>query len=72
VLAGEQAPPIYDQEADPDGPDGGFELAEGARLRDALATWRAEIARARELCADRGRTCSGSASTAPSASSAGP
>jgi Protein of unknown function (DUF664) len=27
VLAGEQAPPIYDPRADPDGPDGGFELA---------------------------------------------
>ena len=32
VLAGEQAPPIYDPQADPDGPDGGFELAEGATL----------------------------------------
>jgi uncharacterized damage-inducible protein DinB len=53
VLAGEQAPPIYDPGADPDGPDGGFELAEGATLRDALATWRAEIARAREHCAGR-------------------
>ena len=27
VLAGEQAPPIYDPQADPNGPDGGFELA---------------------------------------------
>src|SRR5258708_39388567 len=45
VLAGEQAPPIYDPQADPHGPDGGFELAEGATLRDALATWRAETAR---------------------------
>ena len=53
VLAGEQVPPIYDPQADPDGPDGGFELAEGASLRDALATWRAEIARAREHCAAR-------------------
>ena len=41
VLAGEQAPPIYDPQADPRSPDGGFELAEGATLRDALATWRA-------------------------------
>jgi uncharacterized damage-inducible protein DinB len=53
VLAGEQAPPIYDPQADPDGPDGGFELAEGATLRDALATWRAEISRARGHCAER-------------------
>ena len=53
VLAGEQAPPIYDPQADPHGPDGGFELAEGATLRDALATWRAEITCAREHCASR-------------------
>jgi uncharacterized damage-inducible protein DinB len=53
VLAGEPAPPIYDPQADPDGPDGGFELAEGATLRDALATWRAEIAWAGKLCAER-------------------
>jgi uncharacterized damage-inducible protein DinB len=53
VFAGEQAPPIYDPQADPRGPDGGFELAEGSTLRDALATWRAEIARAREHCAGR-------------------
>jgi uncharacterized damage-inducible protein DinB len=53
VLAGEQAPPIYDPQADPDGPDGGFDLAEGATLHDALATWRAEIAYARKHCAER-------------------
>ena len=53
VLAGEQAPPIYDPRADPDGPDGGFDLAEGATLADALATWEAEIARARKHCAGR-------------------
>jgi uncharacterized damage-inducible protein DinB len=51
VFAGEQAPPIYDPLADPDGPDGGFELAEGATLGDALATWQAEIAAARKRCA---------------------
>ena len=53
VLAGEQAPPIYDPQADPRGPDGGFELAEGATLRDALTTWRREITRARGHCAGR-------------------
>jgi Protein of unknown function (DUF664) len=53
VLAGEQAPPIYDPQADPDGPDGGFELAEGASLSEALVTWRAEIASARKHCAGR-------------------
>jgi uncharacterized damage-inducible protein DinB len=60
VLAGEQAPPIYDPQADPDGPDGGFDVAEGATLGGALSVWRAEIARAQEQCdaralADTGR-----------------
>ncbi|MGC0416141.1 DinB family protein [Embleya sp. AB8] len=50
VLAGEQVPPIYGTQTDPRGPDGGFELAEGATLRDALTTWHAEIARARTYC----------------------
>jgi uncharacterized damage-inducible protein DinB len=53
VLAGEQALPIYDPQADPRGPDGGFDLAAGATLRDALATWRAEIDCARKHCAGR-------------------
>jgi uncharacterized damage-inducible protein DinB len=53
VLAGEQAPPIYDPQADPGGPDGGFDLAADSTLAAALATWRAEIARAREHCAAR-------------------
>jgi uncharacterized damage-inducible protein DinB len=59
VLAGEPAPPIYDPQADPAGPDGGFDLAEGATLRDALATWRAEIDRGREHCAARALTDTG-------------
>jgi uncharacterized damage-inducible protein DinB len=59
VLAGEQAPPIYDPLADPDGPDGGFELAAGATLGAALATWRAEIALARDRCAERALTDTG-------------
>lgn len=42
-------------DADPDGPDGGFDLAQGATLSGALAVWRAEIASARELCAARER-----------------
>lgn len=53
VLAGEQVPPIYDPQADPSGPDGGFELAEGATLSDALQTWRHEVDRARKYCAER-------------------
>jgi uncharacterized damage-inducible protein DinB len=59
VLAGEHAGPIFDPEADPDGPDGGFELAEGGTLPDALAIWRTEIARARERCAARALTDTG-------------
>jgi hypothetical protein len=53
VLAAEQAPPIYDPQADPRGPDGGFDLAEGATLSGALDVWCAEITRAREHCAAR-------------------
>jgi uncharacterized damage-inducible protein DinB len=59
VFAGEKAPPIYDPQADPDGSDGGFELAEGSTLRAALATWRVEITRAREHCAGRALTDTG-------------
>jgi uncharacterized damage-inducible protein DinB len=59
VLAGEQAPPIYDPQADPRGPDGGFELAVGATLADALASWHAEVARARGHCAARSLTDTG-------------
>jgi uncharacterized damage-inducible protein DinB len=59
VLAGEHAPPIYDPQADPNGPDGGFDLAENVTLTAALATWREEIARARDLCAARSLTDAG-------------
>jgi uncharacterized damage-inducible protein DinB len=59
VLAGEHAPPIYDPQADPNGPDGGFDLAGNATLNAALATWREEIARARDLCAARALTDTG-------------
>ncbi len=59
VFAGEQVPPIHDPQADPRGPDGGFELAEGATLREALATWQGEIARACEICAARTLTDTG-------------
>ena len=59
VLAGEHAPPIYDPQADPNGPDGGFDLAENATLTAALATWHDEVARARDLCAARALTDTG-------------
>jgi hypothetical protein len=59
VFAGETASPIYDPSADPNGPDGGFDLADGATLDGALATWHREIDRAREICADRALTDTG-------------
>ncbi|MCS0639524.1 DinB family protein [Streptomyces sp. LP05-1] len=59
VFAGEQVLPIHDPRAAPSAPDGGFGLAGGATLHDALATWHAEIARARELCAGRALTDTG-------------
>ena len=59
VLAGEHAPPIYDPQADPNGPDGGFDLAGNATLTAALATWHDEVARARDLCAARALTDTG-------------
>jgi uncharacterized damage-inducible protein DinB len=54
VLLGEQVPPIYDPTADPNGPDGGFDLADDASLAVARGTWDEEVARARENCAARG------------------
>jgi uncharacterized damage-inducible protein DinB len=59
ALAGEQVPPIYDPAADPDAPDGGFDLAADATLAGALSAWQAEIARAREHCAARDLTATG-------------
>jgi uncharacterized damage-inducible protein DinB len=53
VLAGQQAPPIYDPQADPRGPDGGFDLTDDSTLDGALTTWRTEVAQAREQCAGR-------------------
>jgi len=52
VFAGEQATPIYDPQADPDGPEGGFALAEGSTLSAALATWTREVETARQRCAN--------------------
>jgi uncharacterized damage-inducible protein DinB len=51
VLTGERVPPIYDQQSDESGPDGGFEVAAGATLDDALRVWREEVTRSRENCA---------------------
>lgn len=51
IFAGEAAPPIFDPQADPDGPDGGFDVAPDATLAAALDVWNAEVASAREICA---------------------
>jgi hypothetical protein len=59
VFAGHDVAPIHDPNADPHGPDGGFDLAAGATLAGALDTWRAEIVRAREICAGRSLTDTG-------------
>ncbi len=53
VLVGDNAPPIYDPHADPNGSDGGFDLAEGTRFDTARQIWEAEIDQARANCADR-------------------
>lgn len=53
VLAGENAPPIYDPSADIRGHDGGFELTDTVRFADAVAIWQREIAEARAICARR-------------------
>ncbi|WP_351234679.1 DinB family protein [Streptomyces sp. NPDC002133] len=50
VLADEQAPPLYYSEADPDGE---FHVGEQDTWDEAHATWRAEIAKAREAAASR-------------------
>ena len=53
VLLGEQVPPIHDPDADPSGPDGGFDLARDAGFATARATWEEEVAQARANCTAR-------------------
>lgn len=53
VLAGEDAPPIYDPSAHPNGIDGGFDLADDVPSDAARRTWEAEVAAARANCAGR-------------------
>ncbi|WAP54538.1 DinB family protein [Streptomyces sp. S465] len=50
VLAQEDAPPIWYGEADP---DGDFHVTDGDTAQDAFATWREEIAKAKEAAAGR-------------------
>jgi uncharacterized damage-inducible protein DinB len=53
VLLAVPAAPIYDPQADPDGPDGGFDLSPDISFPAALATWEAEVARSRTNCSGR-------------------
>ncbi|HEV7652030.1 MAG TPA: DinB family protein [Actinophytocola sp.] len=53
VLAGDDAPPIYEPKADPGGHDGGFDLSGDLTFEAARETWEAEISRARANCAAR-------------------
>jgi uncharacterized damage-inducible protein DinB len=53
VLVGDNAPPIYDPNADPNSSDGGFDLSDEIRLDTARRRWEAEIDHARANCADR-------------------
>jgi uncharacterized damage-inducible protein DinB len=53
VLLGEQVAPLFDPDADPDGPDGGFDLLQDVDPEEARATWESEIAQARANCAGR-------------------
>jgi uncharacterized damage-inducible protein DinB len=54
VLLGEQVPPIFDPAADPNGPDGGFDLNDGVSCGKARTAWESEINQARANCAGRG------------------
>ncbi|MGY1814352.1 DinB family protein [Blastococcus sp. SYSU D00820] len=54
VLLGQRVPPIHDPAADPDGPDGGFEVTGSSTLAAARETWEAEVAVSRANCAERG------------------
>jgi hypothetical protein len=47
-------PPIFDPAADPNGPDGGFDLNDGVSSGKARTAWESEIIQARANCAGRG------------------
>lgn len=53
VLAGEEAPPIFDTTPHPEGHDGGFELSPEASFERAVAIWQDEIRHVRANCAAR-------------------
>jgi uncharacterized damage-inducible protein DinB len=53
VLNGERVSPIYDPDADPSGPDGGFDSKDGVDFATARARWQEEIAQAQAGCANR-------------------
>ena len=53
TVAGRSFEPIHGPKPDPNGHEGGFDIAPGATLSGALATWRAEVASSREAYAGR-------------------
>jgi uncharacterized damage-inducible protein DinB len=53
VLMSEEAPPIYDPLADPNGHDGGFELSDDISFDRARTIWEGEIAQAKANCSGR-------------------
>lgn len=53
VLLGEPVPPIYPEQADHDGRDGGFELSADVSFEQAQASWVREIDIARRNCSVR-------------------
>lgn len=53
VLTGEDAPPVHDGPAGPDGHDGGFALSGDESFAAARARWQEEIAVSRANCAER-------------------
>jgi uncharacterized damage-inducible protein DinB len=54
VLAGEPAPPIYEQSSEESDHDGGFDVSEKASFLAAMDIWHDEVAHARANCAARG------------------
>ncbi len=48
-FAGEQVPALCEVPAGLAGSDGGFEVADGATVADAIAGWQAEIASAKDI-----------------------
>ncbi len=53
TLAGEDAPPLYYPDVDPDGDFDNVDGATQADVDEAFATWRAEVQRGKEIMATK-------------------